>query len=291
MARIPRRFAVAWADNIRPDGTVRPLGDPSGTQLAVNLLLNNWNTMQTPSRSVPLAGTSNFRDLGGYAGHGGRSVRWRKLFRSDHLGALTPDDIQTLSGLGLTRVCDFRAPLERTEHVCAMPGVNVHSLPIDPAIVQGMKQLMLAGCRITAHDTVQLMEQTYRAFVLDNSERFAELFAHLLESDAPLVFHCTAGKDRTGFAAALVLSALGVSRPQIMHDYLLTNDLFRMPASSAGAAPQEVLEVLWRVQEPFLNAAFKVVEADHGGIDAYLAKALRVGPQERAQLARLYLQP
>ena len=246
--------------------------------------------MQTPTRSLKLAGASNFRDLGGYAGHGGRTVRWRKLFRSDHLAGLTREDIALLSGLGLARVCDFRGVEERALQVCAMPNVAVHSLAINPTVVQGMKDLIEAGCRITAHDTVRLMQDTYRAFVQNNSERFAELFAHLLESDTPLVFHCTAGKDRTGFAAAMILLSLGVPRPVVMQDYLLTNELFRMPATVSGFAPQEVLEVLWRVQEDFLNAALKTVDADFGGVPAYLEHKLRVGPQQQQRLAALYLQ-
>lgn len=247
--------------------------------------------MQTPSRSLPLDGTSNFRDLGGYIGHGGRALRWRKIFRSDHLGSLTPRDIGILSGVGLARVLDFRGAQERTAHHCAMPGVKVHSLPIDPSIVQDMLQLMATSCRITAHDTVALMEKTYRQFVVGNSERFAELFGHLLENDDPLVFHCTAGKDRTGFAAALILHALGVSRPVVVQDYLLTNELFRRPASVTSAAPQEVLEVMWSVQEAFLNAAFKAIDAEYGGLEPYLAVGLRVGPAERARLRKLYLLP
>ncbi len=247
--------------------------------------------MQTPTRSLNLAGASNFRDLGGYAGHGGRTVRWRKIFRSDHLAGLTPHDVALLSGLGLARVCDFRGEEERALQACAMPGVVVHSLAINPTVVQGMKDLMAAGCRITAHDTVRLMQDTYRAFVHDNSKPFAELFGHLVRSDAPLVFHCTAGKDRTGFAAALVLLSLGVPRPVVMQDYLLTNEVFRMPATAGGFAPQEVLEILWRVQEDFLDAALKTVDKDYGGVASYLEHALKVGPREQQRLADWYLQP
>ena len=246
--------------------------------------------MQIPSRSLPLAGTSNFRDLGGYVGHGGRTVRWRRIFRSDHLGALTDEDVATLAGVGLQRVCDFRGVVEREAQMCVMPGVKVHSLPITPTVVQGMKDLMAAGCRITAHDTVQLMQQTYREFVVDNSPRFAELFTHLLESDDPLVFHCTAGKDRTGFAAAMILMSLGVPRAVAMQDYLLTNELYRMPSTVDGFAPAEVLEVLWRVQEPFLNAALDAVDKDYGGVASYLENTLKVGPREQERLTALYLQ-
>src|ERR1035437_3953721 len=244
----------------------------------------------TPTRSLKLTGASNFRDLGGYAGQGGRTVRWRHLFRSDHLAALTADDLATLSNLGLSRAYDFRGEAERAAVPYELPGVVSYSLPIEPTVVQRMSELLAAGHPLTAQETVHLMQQTYRAFVHDNSPRFAELFAHLLDSDAPLVFHCTAGKDRTGFAAALILLALGVARPVVMQDYLLTNELFRMPKTTPGLASQEVLDVLWRVQEDFLDAALHVVEADYGGVQPYLEQALGLSPKKQERLAALYLQ-
>ena len=135
-----------------------------------------------------------------------------------------------------------------------------------------------------------MMHETYRAFVHDNSARFAELFGHLLESDEPLVFHCTAGKDRTGFAAALILLALGVPRPVVMEDYLLTNELFQMPIIPPGLASQEVLTVLWGVQAGFLEAALQVVDMDYGGAPFYLEKTMGLGPAEQQRLISLYLQ-
>ncbi len=243
-----------------------------------------------PTRSLNLTGASNFRDLGGYAGQGGRLVRWRRLFRSDHLAALTPDDVAQLSSLGLARVCDFRGDAERAPLACALPGVVVHSLPIEPTVVQRMSELLAAGHQLTAQDTVRLMQQTYRAFVHDNAPRFAELFGLLLDNDAPLVFHCTAGKDRTGFAAALILLALGVPRAVVMQDYLLTNELYRMPSATSGLVSQEVLDVLWRVQEDFLDAALHALEADFGGVQPYLQQALGLGRTEQERLVALYLQ-
>ena len=246
--------------------------------------------MQNPSRSLNLTGATNFRDLGGYAGQDGRLVRWRRLFRSDHLGALTPDDQATLIRLGLSRAFDFRGVAERAAVPYELQGVASYSLAIEPTVVQRMKELLESGHQLTAQDTVGLMQQTYRAFVHDNAPRFAELFTHLLESDAPLVFHCTAGKDRTGFAAAFILLALGVPRPVVMQDYLLTNDFFRMPHAPSGLVPQDVLDVLWRVQEDFLDAALLVVDTDYGGVPNFLEKALGLGPHERERLATLYLQ-
>ncbi|MDR0275778.1 MAG: tyrosine-protein phosphatase [Burkholderiaceae bacterium] len=241
-------------------------------------------------RLLRLKGVSNFRDLGGYTGARGRTVRWRRLFRSGHLASLTPQDAATLRALGVTRVFDFRGVSERAALRYDLPGVAQHALPIEPAVVQHIKDLLDAGQRVTPARTVALMQQTYRAFVHDNAAPFAGLLAHMLESDAPLVFHCTAGKDRTGFAAALILLALGVPEPMVMQDYLLTNDCCRLPAlGAAGRAPQDALQVLWGVQEEFLRAALQAVQEDFGGIDSYLSRQLGIGPRERQRLAELYL--
>ena len=243
-----------------------------------------------PDRSLQLAGASNFRDLGGYTGADARPVRWRRLFRSDHLAALTPRDVEVLSGLGVTRAFDFRGVEERAAVGYELPGVAQHSLPIEPTVVQRMKDMLEAGEHITPEHTVSLMQETYRAFVHDNAGRFAALFEHLLDSDEPLVMHCTAGKDRTGFAAALILLALDVPREVVMEDYLLTNQLYRKPVVPGARVQQEVLNVLWRVQQEFLDAALHAVDADYGGVQAYLSRALGVGEAERAQLKRWYLQ-
>ena len=243
-----------------------------------------------PDRSLGLSGASNFRDLGGYAGTGGRPVRWRRLFRSDHLAALTPEDARTLQQLGVTRTFDFRGTGERAAVPYDLPGVTQHALPIEPTVVQRMKDLLDAGETVTPAHTVELMQHTYRAFVHDNATRFRALFSHLLEGDAPLVFHCTAGKDRTGFAAALILLALGVPRDVVMHDYLLTNALYQRPPGMGSHAPEEVLRVLWRVQEEFLDAALHMVDNDFGGLQAYLVDVLGVDAAAQKELAGRYLQ-
>jgi protein-tyrosine phosphatase len=244
----------------------------------------------TPSRHLPLAGATNFRDLGGYATQDGHIVRWRRLFRSDHLATLTDEDRAMLAGLRLQRVCDFRGVAERAELVCSLPEATVHSLAIEPTVVQGMKALLDAGATVTPALTVDLMKQTYRDFVIANSARFADMFAHLLANDIPLVFHCTAGKDRTGFAAALILSALGVSRDVVMEDYLLTNTHYQMPARPTITLSQDVLNILWRVQEGFLEAAFHTVDTEFGGVPRYLQNQLGLDASRQRRLREHYLQ-
>jgi len=246
--------------------------------------------MQEPTRALGLAGASNFRDLGGYRGHGGRPLHWRRIFRSDHLAALTPQDLAQLQALGVQRAVDFRGEAERAALAYQWPGLAQHALAIEPTVVQRAQALLRAGRQLTAHDAIALMQDTYRGFVGDNAPRFAALFRLLLESDAPLVFHCTAGKDRTGFAAALILLALGVPRDVVMQDYLLTNTYYRPPTGLAGPAPREVLQVLGGVQEDFLDAALHMVDAQYGGITPYLEDVLGVDAAARDELAGRHLQ-
>jgi protein-tyrosine phosphatase len=238
-----------------------------------------------------MAGATNFRDLGGYIGQDGRTVKWRRIFRSDHLAGLTPADQALLAELGVTRAIDFRGQAEGAAYAYAIPGVAYHPLVIEPTVVQRALELQATGRALTAQDAVGLMQDTYRGFVHENAPRFAELFRLLLASDAPIVFHCTAGKDRTGFAAALILLALGVPRETVMQDYLLTNNLYRRPAGMGSHAPEEVLAVLWRVQEEFLDAALHMVDQDYGGVQTYLVEVLGVDAAAQRQLVAQYLQP
>src|SRR2546429_6687993 len=122
------------------------------------------------------------------------------------------------------------------------------------------------------------------------TRRVSALFAHLLEDRAPLVIHCTAGKDRTGFACALILHTLGVSEDIISEDYLLTNRFYRRDPNSSSDLPEEVKQVLGSVQASFLAAAFEAIDADYGDLETYLRDGLGLGTAERASLEARYLQ-
>jgi protein-tyrosine phosphatase len=154
--------------------------------------------------------------------------------------------------------------------------------------VQKLSDLLAGGHRLTGPDVTGYMEETYRGFVRHNTARFAEFFAHLLASDEPTVFHCTAGKDRTGFAAALLLKAVGATDDEVMHDYLLTNERLVLPEESRMGLPREAMAVLWRVQPEFLQAAFDELESSYGSLDGYLRDGLALGRAERERLHILY---
>jgi protein-tyrosine phosphatase len=208
-------------------------------------------------RHLKLEGASNFRDVGGYPASDGRSVRWRRIFRSNHLGHLTDADIKIVRGLGVRSAFDFRGTEERTAAVCKIEEILVHSLPIEPTVVAALR---------------------------------ARLQARALSSaDAPLVIHCTAGKDRTGFACALVLHALGVPDAVISEDYLLTNHFYRRDPNASPDLPDHVRQAIGSVEPSFLAAGFEAVRADYGDLESYFRDGLKLGPREREEIKARYL--
>lgn len=252
--------------------------------------LNHDLLTERPARQVSLSGASNFRDLGGYQGLDGRRLQWGKLYRSAHLAHLTQEDLEQLQKLGINRSADFRGEGESAHLSYAWPQIERHALVVEPTVVQRAQSLMDQGQNLTSRDTEELMHDTYRSFVNVYSQRFEQFLTLLQTSDAPLVFHCTAGKDRTGWAAALLLTALGVDEEQIMEDYLLTNQYFRRPTQMYGTLSEEALDALWRVQPSYLMASVDVVRAQHGSVDRYLSRSLGMDSAARERLATLYLE-
>ena len=246
---------------------------------------------QHPDRVLRLQGATNFRDLGGYIGHGGRPLRWRRLFRAEHLAGLTEADRATLAQLGVTRAVDFRGLHERAATPYQWPGITPHALPIEPTVVQRMLDMTAAGQALTVPVVQALMKELYRDLVTAQAPRYAELFALLLQDDAPLVLHCTAGKDRTGVAAALILQALGVPRAVVLQDYLLTNVHYRHPPLPQSGTPPEVLAVLWRVQADFLGTALEAIDAQDGGMAGFLRQRIGLDAGALGLLAARYLVP
>src|SRR5260370_22283303 len=243
---------------------------------------------ESPGRHLNLAGASNFRDLGGYPAKDGRKVRWRQIFRSNHLGHVTEADIAVLRGLGLRSAFDFRGTEERVAATCGLEEIAVHSLPIEPTVVAALRARFAQGIALSPDDALEVMRDSYRNYVRYNTPSFRALFAHLLEDHAPLVIHCTAGKDRTGFACALILHALGVPGDLIAEDYLLTNRFYRRDPSSSSDLPEDVRQVLGSVETSFLAAAYDAVGADYGDLEAYFRDGLGLGARERATLQVSY---
>jgi len=243
----------------------------------------------SPARHFNLQGASNFRDLGGYPTMDGRMMRWRHIFRSNHLGQLTESDVEVMRRLGLRSAFDFRGIEERAGASCGLSEITVHSLPIEPTVVAALRA-RLANGSLTAPVALEIMRESYRNYVRHNTHSFRTLFAHLLEDHAPLVIHCTAGKDRTGFASALILHALGVGHEIIAEDYLLTNRFYRRDPAVVSELPEDVRDAIGCVEASYLEAGFDAVRAEYGDLESYLRDGLKLGAQERLALEARYLQ-
>jgi len=255
-----------------------------------------------------LAKAANARDLGGLTTTSGRVVRRGLLYRAGALNRLTDEDVAALARLRLANVVDFRhqeeIDLEGPDRL--PPGSKVVSLPIfDPehdaftaisvalrAAKDGFRQLPEALAS-SLRDTSAAMLDVYRWFVTGPAAR--QTFATVIRMAAtagslPLLFHCSAGKDRTGWLAAVLLHALGVDRDTIVADYLRTNELNapvveRALAKLDGRLPDPaVIRPLFEARAEYLHAAFEAAEAAYGGMDGYLRDGLAIDADTVAAL-------
>jgi protein-tyrosine phosphatase len=243
---------------------------------------------------VPLEGATNVRDLGGYRGADGRRVARGRIFRSASLVGMTPADVARLDALGLRTICDLRGLREAARAPApldAIPHVQVHSVPIEPTV--GVTLRAIEETRpATAADVMDIMRRAYRSYGSEAHGPYRVIFGFARDPEKhALLFHCSAGKDRTGFGAALLLWTLGVGWDDIMADYMATNALWQPDPELAERLPPPVAEVLLRVHEELLPLAFDTIRAEHGSIEAFLEARLGVDAAARDELRALLLEP
>lgn len=227
-------------------------------------------------RHLPMAGGYNFRDLGGFSGADGKRVIWGKFFRTDGLGELTDADLAYLASIPIRTIVDFRTAEEAAHLPDRIPAsvTAAVSLPIAPGYMNPAESRALE--EYESQDAFML--HMYRDLAQDPAiaATYKRFFAHVqAEGDIPLIFHCSAGKDRTGVAAALLLTALGVDRETIFRDYEASNVyLGDKYAGYIKANPH--IKGLFTVKEAFLAEAFALIEATHGSVESCLETVLGV---------------
>jgi protein-tyrosine phosphatase len=255
-------------------------------------------------RLLPLEGAHNFRDLGGYPTADGRRVKWGRIYRSDHLGDLTDDDLAYLEGLGIRTVCDFRSAVEREASPdrfgeSGTPRTVNPDISDDRFAMDELQDQILSG-DLGDTDFTNLLIEGNRAFARDYTDQYAQ-FLRLAENpdDLPMVFHCTAGKDRAGFGAVVLLMALGVPEKVAIDDYLLTqpytqhnieSTLRLIRFASLFRTDTERVRPLLGVQLAYIRAGVDTAEREYGSMDAYLEKGLGLTPERRAALQDLLLE-
>jgi len=259
---------------------------------------------ETAERVLPLAGGRNFRDLGGYRSVDGRMVRWGRLYRSGVMSELTDTDYGYLSSLGIAVICDFRSTPERNAAPDRWVGPNPPQVYTrDYEMDESTLRALASKGGATAADTRAAMIATYVDLPYAFADSYRRMFAEILAHRLPLTFNCSAGKDRSGVAAALILTALDVPHEQVVIDYTLSekvvNDrrLSQQPPAPHGASgfefiqklPPEALAPLGRSDPAYLAAAFTEIERRDGSVANYLSSRLGVGPREVKELQRTLL--
>ena len=253
-------------------------------------------------RKLPLVGTPNFRDLGGYPSRDGRRLKWGKLYRSGKLSNLSDIDLHYVRRLGVTLVCDFRQVVEQELEPTWLGDENANllaSLPVSPGSSANFIENLHDGI-IAVEDAAGFMEEMNRDFVSNQLPQYAEMFQLLLAGDQQLLIHCASGKDRTGFGAALILDVLDVEEPSIVDDYLLTNtylpveeELQRLSGEftdkTGAAVPEHVLRPLLEVRPDYIKACFEEIRKRYESREHFFETALSLDDEKIAQLKDRYL--
>ncbi len=257
------------------------VGGPSSAVRPYFLLALDDRRLVVAERTLPLTGEANFRDLGGYATADGRAVRWGRVYRAGSLADLTEADMAYLARLGLRLAWDLRSPDEVANHPDRLPpGAVARHTPIIAEVgrLRGLVTLFRLRRRVQ-----KMLQQVYVIMLDQNGPLLAGILRAAADpANLPLVIHCTAGKDRTGLAAALLLSALGVPEETIIADYTLSNNAFdglaermrpEMERLYAFGFNEQRLRPFLLAEARTLTGALAHLRRRYGSVEAYLRRA------------------
>jgi len=249
-------------------------------------------------RLLNFEGIANFRDLGGYPTEDGRQVKWGVLYRSGTLAHSSNADLAGLQQLHLETLVDFRSAVEKTEEPDRLPDPPGFSVVEIPTLDDGNKMVGEIMARIESGDFDGMDPD---AMMLEANRQFASTFTpqyrrfiHTVQEaqGAPILWHCSAGKDRAGFAAAILLRILGVPQDIVIQDYMAS----RQPSLAArgtqlqllrlfkGEEAADKLGILMGVEQAWIEAAFDEIDASWGSFDNYVREGLGLSDQDGAQL-------
>jgi len=267
--------------------------------------------MSFENRNFNFESIFNFRDFGGYAGRDGRNVKTGRLFRSAHLAALNETDLSSISDLNINLIVDLRYAPERKRQPSRFPSPepHVHEYP-DTAATKSARvaphEAFLEHELYSAEDAHRYMMKSYTARPLDagfqkiSKETLRFMAAAEDEQAAGVLVHCAAGKDRTGTLCAMIQAVLGVSREDIMADYMMTLEAVDIDKIIGPAAEMfsqrynrkidpEALWPMFGVVPDFLNAALDGMMNGAGDIESYVQDSLGLSAPEIESLRARYL--
>lgn len=252
-----------------------------------------------PGTPLPFEKADNFRELGGYRAAGGRTVKRGLFWRSGALAAIqSPQDVARFEALGIRCVFDLRSSGERAYQpdprfsgvqmfeISAILDETGREVNFDPKVIAAESE----------SETVRFVTEGMRAIYARlpfKNPAYREMFRQLQEGNVPLLFHCTAGKDRTGVAAALILLALGVSRDIVMQDYMLTNVCRAETVARIQKKQPEragLIGAIFGVQAHNLQCSLDAIDTAYPSFEAYLEGEYGIDAEQLAKLRDTYLE-
>lgn len=252
---------------------------------------------------VGVEGSINLRDFGGYATADGARVRRGLLFRCGSLNHIPAQAFEDFAALDVGVICDLRSHEEAEESPTpATPPFDcrVH-IPIWPGSSFQFQE-SINEAPPSLEDFIDFMRRITREIARDHVASYKQLMRELVNTERGFLLHCSAGKDRTGFGAAIILSLLGVNRETIIHDYLISNQATelaeRMKEKMAERAAAEgmtlpmsddILEVFAGVREEYLHGAFDEIDQHYGGIRGYF-EAVGISAADESHLRERLLE-
>lgn len=260
-----------------------------------------------PGQSLGIASVPNLRDLGGYETTDGAIIVHGLLYRSNQLSPISPDDMMKFAELNLKNDYDLRTETERTPSPDQLPeGVNNIWLDVlkdakgsAPTNLLALLQNPEEGNKELGDGKIEaVFIKSYRDFVSLSSAKTAyhELFTSLADKNKlPALFHCTTGKDRTGWAAAALLNLLDIPKETIMKDYLRSNEyilpLYKgvIDAFVDGGGEPNIPQAIFGIKEEYLEASFDEMETKYGSIENYFSEALGINATTQKALRNIYL--
>lgn len=255
-------------------------------------------------RLLNFEGIGNFRDMGGYPTSDGRQVKWGVLYRTGTLAHSSNADLEGLDRLGLKTLIDFRSAAEKQEEPNRLPEPASFEVVEIPTLDDGNKAMVgeimarIESGDFDGFDPNALMLDANRQFATTFTPQFRQFMQTVLQADgAPIVWNCSAGKDRTGFASAILLRILGVPQDVVMQDYMASKhhsldarkSQLRLLRVFKGEEAADKMTVLLGVEEAWLKAGFDEIDATWGSFDNYVREGLQLSAADIAQLKSTYL--
>ncbi|WP_410879548.1 tyrosine-protein phosphatase [Myroides sp. DW712] len=254
------------------------------------------------NEGVGIPNVANVRELGGIITQEQRVIQSGHFYRSGHLGKLKKKNFKKLDQYGITQVIDLRTDREIKKHPDQLPTTvqyyNEQAFEDSEDMFSKAKKEVIKG-RVTVEESNKAVEDFYGVYVLDNPQKIRAIVLRMLDQDQATLFHCSAGKDRTGMIGAILLSILKVDRETIMEEYLLSNNerlqevSSRMKLAKFGKVlfPKinyEVIENFTWIKPNYLEAMFTAIETKYGSMDVYIREGLSITDQQRQQYIEKY---